>query len=180
MTTTTRLTLDEYLALEYPFNAIADPDGGWVIEFPDLPGCLSQADTPDEIGSMAEEARRVWIKTTYADNGDIPLPSYPEEYSGKFNVRLPRSLHRRLAEGAAREGVSLNQYLSSLVATNDALRGVERRIDDLATSVEKRLERLEARLDDIHPSTNVETVGIEQVRTITFVSIGGREESIAA
>lgn len=32
------------------------------------------------------------------------------EYSGKISLRLPKSLHRELAEQAKREGVSLNQY----------------------------------------------------------------------
>lgn len=113
--------------MEYPFNVIADPGGGYVVEYPDLPGCLSQADTLDAIAPMADEARRAWIAAAYADGRDIPLPSYPEEYSGKFNVRLPRSLHRRLAEGAVRDGVSLNQYITALLATNDALRTIERR-----------------------------------------------------
>ena len=32
------------------------------------------------------------------------------EYSGKISLRLPRTLHKELSEGAKREGVSLNQY----------------------------------------------------------------------
>jgi antitoxin HicB len=132
-----RRTLIDYLAMEYPFNVIADPDGGYVIEYPDLPGCLSQADTLDEVGAMADDARRAWLTASYEDDQEIPLPSYPEEYSGKFNVRLPRSLHRRLAANAAREGVSLNHYVSTLLGTNDALR-----------SLESRLEQIESRLAD--------------------------------
>jgi len=120
MKTTTCMSLDEYLRLEYPFNVIADPDGGYVIEFPDLKGCLSQADTLDEVASMAEEARSLWIEAAYEHGINIPLPSYPEEYSGKFVVRLPRSLHRRLAESAERDGVSLNQYVVMLLSGGDA------------------------------------------------------------
>ncbi|MBI3977673.1 MAG: type II toxin-antitoxin system HicB family antitoxin [Chloroflexi bacterium] len=109
-------SLDEYLALGYPFHAIADPDGGYVITFPDLPGCITQADRIEEIPAMAEDARRLWLESEYEDGHDIPLPSYPEEYSGKFNVRLPRSLHRQLAEAAQREGVSLNHYVTTLLS----------------------------------------------------------------
>jgi predicted RNase H-like HicB family nuclease len=116
MTTAQRRPLNDYLALQYPFNVLADPDGGYVIVFPDLPGCMTQAETIDEIPQVAEEARRLWIETAYEDGEEIPLPSYPEEYSGKFVLRLPRSLHRRLAEAAAREGVSLNQYVVSLLS----------------------------------------------------------------
>jgi hypothetical protein len=59
--------------------------------------------------------------TEYEDAAEIPLPSYPEAYSGKFNLRLPKSLHRRLAELAEREAVSLNQLVVSLLAAGDAV-----------------------------------------------------------
>lgn len=130
-----RCTLDEYLALQYPFNVVADEEGGYVVIFPDLPGCLTQVETIDEIPEMVEEARRLWIKAEYEMGRDIPLPSYPEEYSGKFVVRIPRSLHRTLAESAEHEGVSLNQYVATLLARGDALARVERRLDAFASSI---------------------------------------------
>lgn len=128
---TMRQPLDCYLALEYPFDVIADPDGGYVIRFPDLPGCLTQVEHLDEVAFMASDARNLWIETEYARGGDIPLPSYPEEYSGKFNVRLPKSLHRSLAEAAKREQVSLNQYVLLLLSRGDAQARVERSLEEL-------------------------------------------------
>jgi hypothetical protein len=74
---------------------------------------------------MAEEARHLWIETAYEDGQDIPLPTYPEEYSGKFNVRLPRSLHRELVAVAERQGVSLNQYVVCLLSRRDAQARIE-------------------------------------------------------
>jgi hypothetical protein len=41
---------------------------------------------------------------------DVPEPIQESNYSGMFNVRIPKSLHLRLAVEAEREGVSLNQY----------------------------------------------------------------------
>lgn len=108
ITMTTRPTLDDVLSRHFRFNVLVDPDGGYVVVFPDLPGCLAQADTLAELPELVDEARRLWIEVAYEDGQNIPLPSYPEEHSGKFNVRLPRSLHRELAEEAEREGVSLN------------------------------------------------------------------------
>lgn len=115
MMMSTRHPLDFYLALDYPFQAIADPEGGYTILFPDLPGCLSVADDLAEIPAMAADAKRVWMESEYERGAEIPLPSQPEEYSGKFNLRLPKSLHRRLAEAAARDEVSLNQYVVGLL-----------------------------------------------------------------
>ncbi len=145
MSTTVRKSLDEYLTLEYPFQVIADPDGGYVVVFPDLPGCLTQADSYEEIAEMAQDVRTLWIETAYDQGLDIPLPSYPEEYSGKFNVRLPRSLHRTLAESAAQEGVSLNQYVTMLLGRRDA-----------QVQVERRLEAIEARI----AAMSEQTVGV--------------------
>jgi predicted RNase H-like HicB family nuclease len=117
------MTLEDYLALEYPFTVTVDPDvGGYVIDFPDLPGCMTQVDALDELPEMAEDARRLWIETAFADGIEIPLPSYPETSSGKFNVRLPKSLHRRLAESASHEGVSLNQLVLALLSESLATR----------------------------------------------------------
>lgn len=135
-----RQPLDEYLAREYPFQVIASRDGGYVVVYPDLPGCITQADTVDEIPELAEEARRLWIETEYEEGRDIPPPSYPEEYSGKFVVRLPRSLHRQLAEEAERQGVSLNQHVVALLSRGDALAGFERQLSDLEARLMARLE----------------------------------------
>ena len=122
--------LEHFLQLEYSLNVIADPDGGYVVEFPDLPGCITQGDTLREAFSMAEDARIGWIETEYdRSDGDIPVPSYPIEYSGKFNVRLPKSLHQALAESAERDGVSLNQYVVMLLARGEAEDRVTRRND---------------------------------------------------
>ncbi len=115
MADTLRRPLADYLAMEYPFRVIADPDGGYVIDYPDLPGCMTQIEHLDQVGSMATEIRELWIETEYDLGHDIPLPTYPEEYSGKFNLRLPRSLHRHLAEAAEADGVSLNQYVVMLL-----------------------------------------------------------------
>lgn len=57
-----------------------------------------------------------------------------EEYSGKFLVRLPKSLHRQLAEEAEREGVSLNQWITAIlsraVGSSQVLQPEEKREED--------------------------------------------------
>ncbi len=127
MTTTDRQSLADYLSLTYPYQVIADPTGGYFIQFPDLPGCMTQVEERDDIGAMADEIRELWIEAVYERGDDIPLPSTSAGYSGKFVMRIPRSLHRTLAESAEREGVSLNQYASVLLARGDVLKQVEGR-----------------------------------------------------
>lgn len=125
MTVETPRSLEDYLALDYPFEVLADPEGGYVIRFPDLPGCMSQVETLVELPQVVDEVRSLWIETEYERGNPIPLPTYPEEYSGKFNVRISRALHRSLADAAKRNHVSLNHYVSELLARGDAQARVE-------------------------------------------------------
>lgn len=108
-------SLEHYLALEYPYTVVPD-EGSYFIKFPDLPGCMTQVEDPAEIGAMADEIRILWLETTHEEGMSIPEPSYVSGYSGKFVVRLPKSLHRSLAENAQREGSSLNAYVTYLLA----------------------------------------------------------------
>ncbi len=87
---TRRRSLQEYLALDYTFRAEADPDGGFVIVFPDLPGCITQVETLSEVGQAAAQVKQLWIEVEYGRGAEIPLPSCPEDYSGKFNLTLPK------------------------------------------------------------------------------------------
>ena len=107
-----RKTLEDYLKLPYKYVLHPAEEGGYVIEIPDLPGCISQGETITEAVNMIEDAKAAWIETALEDGTDIPDPARSvEEYSGKFNVRLPKSLHKALAETAGREGISLNQLI---------------------------------------------------------------------
>lgn len=121
-------SVEYYLGLEYSFNVIADPDGGYVVVFPDLPGCMTQGDTLDEVRRMAEEARALWIEAEYdTDPDSIPMPSYPDDCGGDASLRIPESLRRSLAESDDAEGVSLDEYAAALLARGDARNRRERR-----------------------------------------------------
>lgn len=149
---TERKPLEYYLSLQYPFNVLADPDGGYVVVFPDLPGCMTQAETLDELPAMAEDARMGWIETEYGLGHDIPLPSYMADYSGKFNLRLPRFLHRSLAEAAEREGVSLNQYVVAILSRGDAQAQVARQLKEISGKLEIISGRMAYRFSGVAPS----------------------------
>ena len=52
-----------------------------------------------------------WIESKLENGFTIPMPQDENNYSGKFLLRLPKSLHKELALNAEHEGVSLNQYV---------------------------------------------------------------------
>jgi antitoxin HicB len=59
----------------YRYVVIPEPEGGFFIAFPHLPGCTTQVDTAEEIAEAAEEIRLLWLETAYAHNIPIPLES---------------------------------------------------------------------------------------------------------
>lgn len=102
--------------LEIFYNA---EDKGFIAEAPDLPGCSAWGATEAEAAHQAQDAIRAWLKAAAAAGRMIPEPSTVEplqHYSGHFVVRVPRSVHARLARKAKVEGVSLNQYVASTLA----------------------------------------------------------------
>lgn len=120
-----RGSLEFYLDQKYPVTLYPDHDGGYVAEIKDLPGCMTQGETAEEALAEVEDVRILWIETAYEYGDNIPLPSTETQYSGKTLLRMPRSLHQKLAEGAEREGVSLNQYIISLLSEASATKTIE-------------------------------------------------------
>jgi antitoxin HicB len=68
-------TLTDYLNLNYPIVIHADPEGGFVAEIKDLPGCLTQGETIEETMKNINEARELWLETVFELGKHIPLPS---------------------------------------------------------------------------------------------------------
>ena len=71
--------------------------------------------------SNAMDAKKAWLEAALEDGIEIHEPDSLEEYSGQFKLRMPRSLHRSLAEHSKREGISMNQYCVYLLSKNDAV-----------------------------------------------------------
>ncbi|MCB9108272.1 MAG: toxin-antitoxin system HicB family antitoxin [Anaerolineales bacterium] len=109
------MTVEQYLELPYTIEVIKDESddySGWFARVVELPGCMTQADTFEELSGMIEDAMRAWIESALEDGEQIPLPRSIDDYSGRFVVRIPKSLHRELVEMAEREGVSLNTFVN--------------------------------------------------------------------
>ncbi len=114
--------IEYYLAQKYSIvlkELPAEDGGGWIAEIPDLPGCMSDGETPQQAIESIEDAKIAWLETALKRKQHIPLPEEEDSfYSGKFTLRIPKTLHRELAQSAKREGVSLNQYIQTLIAYN--------------------------------------------------------------
>ena len=102
---------------DYPFEMrpLSEGEGGgWLVTFPDLPGCMSDGETPEEAMKNSRDALQCWIAACKEAGREIPPPG--ESSSGKFMTRIPKSLHVRLITRARQEGVSMNALVASFIA----------------------------------------------------------------
>lgn len=102
---------------DYPFDVrplSKEEGGGYLITFPDLPGCMADGETPEEAIKNGLDAAKSWLKTAKAFKDRIPRGG--ESSSGKFVTRVPKSLHLRLAARAKQEGVSMNALVTAFLA----------------------------------------------------------------
>jgi predicted RNase H-like HicB family nuclease len=105
------------MGLSYKIEVIKNEEGeGYTLYCPELHGCITSADTIEEGVVMIEDAKKCWFEACIEDNIQIPLPGNLESYSGQFKLRIPKSLHKILAEKSRSEGISMNQYCLFLLS----------------------------------------------------------------
>ncbi len=106
-------------AIEYPLIVrplTKEEGGGFLVEFPDLPGCMADGETIEEAIQESKDALTAWLITAKEDRLPIPPPYSAQQYSGQFRARIPKSMHKELAHRAALDGVSLNSLTIALLA----------------------------------------------------------------
>lgn len=104
-------------AEDYPFeiSPLSQEDGGgYLITFPDLPGCMSDGETPEEAIHNGFDAAQAWIETAKEFGDTIPQPGYAIR-SGVV-ARLPRSLQQRSADRARTEDVDIDTLVTAYIA----------------------------------------------------------------
>ena len=112
----------------YPAEVFwSDEDEGFIAVARDLSGCSAFGETQLEALDELEPAVSAWIAAAQAAGNPVPEPSKrPAEptHSGKLLLRLPKSLHSKLARQAEEEEVSLNHYVVCLLAESSSAHAV--------------------------------------------------------
>jgi antitoxin HicB len=113
------LDLDHYIKQPYHIELVKEdaPSDGWAAHVEELPGCAATGASADEAVRGVERAMRGWIADALANGREVPKPRSATSHSGRLLVRMPQSLHAELARAAEREEVSLNQFITSSLAS---------------------------------------------------------------
>jgi HicB family len=137
------------------------PAATWLAEVDELPDCSARGATPEEA------VRRVWAAAggSAGEDGAIETQTAPRR-SGKLLVRMPATLHDELASAAEREGVSLNQLITGVLAAS-----VEWRANDEAGG---RRYMLPGRLTPIALAANLAVVLVAAIVAITVLVLAWR------
>ncbi len=114
---TARAVEEDFLTQPYHIELVREPAGGWTARVEELAGCVARGATHDEAVVRAEEAMAEWIAEARAEGREVPRPRPEGTHSGRLLVRMPQSLHAELARAAERDEVSLNQFITSALAS---------------------------------------------------------------
>ena len=123
----------------------SDEDEGYIATSPEFEDLSAFGTSAGEAIAELESVVRLAIET-YRDSGwSLPEPKRVHEHSGQLRVRLPKSLHARLADEAERDGVSLNTlivtYLSERIGEAGASRRIGNQVDTLLTAPGEATDR---------------------------------------
>ena len=107
--------------LMYPFMTrvlLPEEGGGYLIEFPDLPGCMSDGETLEEAIENGKDALQCWIEAAAEDGQEIPEPGS----SPTWVQQVPTDVHIQLSKRAAAEDMSLSELVALILdqATDDS------------------------------------------------------------
>jgi predicted RNase H-like HicB family nuclease len=113
---------------QYPVEVYySEEDHGYIALARDLPGCSAFGKTQAKAVAEIQHAIKAWQAAAAAANNPIPEPSRLSQDqlpSGRLLVRLPRSLHASLIDGAKTENVSLNQHIVALLSTGATVKQI--------------------------------------------------------
>ncbi len=106
-----RRKLDRYQFTVRPLSK--EEGGGYLVEYPDIPGCMSDGETIEDAIANGREALRDCIEVFGELGRKAPKPSVE---AAQWRQRVPRTLYSKLTRQAANEGVSINSLVTSVIA----------------------------------------------------------------
>ncbi len=96
--------------------AFSEEDKGYIATVPELPGCSAFGDTEEEAIKEVKVAVSLWLFAARKAKRKIPEPIVEKMFNGRFPLRIPEDVRRRLELEAKRRGVSLNDLILQKIA----------------------------------------------------------------
>lgn len=84
--------------------------GGWLAEVPDLPGCQSDGDTPQEAAANVQDAITAMLATLRELGQPIPEPGSADLFHGRSLLEIDRPTQAEIIRKADLEGLHPRDY----------------------------------------------------------------------
>lgn len=175
--------LNYYINLPYKVEIEFEPiEGVWIACHPELGkgSCYVIADTPEVAIAQLKDEKKELLEILFKESKSIPEPKFEKEEelpSGQFILRIPRTLHKKIKDQAEVEGVSLNHFLSALIAESFSQKEQLSKLPDLISSaLEKQLSKLSianvSNYQGIIPSTSFSLKHISKTSDEILLKLG--------
>ena len=105
----------------YTINLELDNEGDYLAHFIELPNVSAFGETPEQAIAELGTAWKLMKASYKADGEPVPIAPSKKNYSGSFNVRVDKRLHKALAVEAAKNGLSLNALIAQKLALSTHL-----------------------------------------------------------
>lgn len=103
--------INEILSKPYARRLIPDETGGYTASIQEFPGCFAEGETPQDAIENLNKAAESWVEVALLNGYEIKEPTAYYGYSGKIALRVPRGLHKQIAELSELEDTSINQLI---------------------------------------------------------------------
>lgn len=174
------------MKLIYP-AVFYEGEDGYTVEFPDLPGCVTQGDTLEEAMEMAVDAASGWILIMIEDGEDIPSPSRQlnlsdyegaafsnlimldmEEYAKQYGekaVKKTLTIPRWLNTLSERKNINFSQVLQTGLKielgldynNNREQDSITTTVNDIAGILNEKLDVIVSKMDNFEENSSAET-----------------------
>ena len=177
----TTKNLNYYMSLNYPILLEKYEEDGQeriVLRIPELKGVWASGSNFEESMADLAETKKVWFEACLEERIKIPEPVSEEDFSGKFVLRLDRSLHRVLSEQAKQAGVSLNQYVKEILKNHlkdsEVLTQIAGLREDLKPfmGLSKEMVLVQHRVKNIEDTFSSQLEQMSQTQWLTRVLLG--------
>ena len=130
---------------KYGLNIVwSEEDQGYIATCPEFPGLSAFGESFEDAVAEAKLAQELFVETYQTEGVPLPEPQSLDAYSGQFRLRIPSTLHAQLARMANAEGVSLNQYVLMILASQVGGEKTAKRFETWLERVERRLVKVTA------------------------------------
>jgi predicted RNase H-like HicB family nuclease len=161
--------VQSYLTQPYSRILIPQEGGGFSAEILEFPGCFAEGETADQAYANLEAAAASWVAACLSNGTPIPPALTNYEASGKFALRLPRSLYQRAAKAAAKDGVSLNQFVTAAVAERLGSQTTTEKLEAIVAEMRVAIRGLHVLPGPSSPAPTIDICLLTSIQTATTV-----------